>query len=314
MHVSPGPLRWVTERSGLDGLGVLALLTVWVIWGSTYFAIRIGLETLEPFVLQAIRFSVAGTVLYVVARRRGAPRPSGRQWASAALVGSLLLLGGLGLVTLAEDRGVGSGLAATMIAISPMWLALWGGLLGRWPRQREWFGMVIGLASVVVLALGNDFGGSRTGLVLLLVSPMSWTLGSALTSRLDLPPGLMASACEMLAGAVGFWSLAAATGEDVARPSRSSALAVGYLIVFGSVIAYSAYQHLLAHSRPAVAISYAYVNPVVAVLLGTLLLDEALTWGLAVALPLVVVSVVLITGARDEGAPTEETARVDDRR
>ena len=283
-------------RSLVSPVG-LALLAVWVIWGSTYLGIRIGLETMSPFTMQGIRFVVAGSVLYVWMRRRGVPRPTRTQWRHSALVGCLLLLGGLGLVTIAEDRGVGSGLTATMIAVSPMWLALWGGLWGRWPVRREWIGMVVGLCAVVVLAVGNDFGGSRLGMVLLLVSPVSWTFGSALTTRLDLPAGAMASACEMLAGAAGFGVLALVTGESVEVPSARSALALAYLVVFGSIVGYTAYQYLLTHTRPAVASSYAYVNPVVAVLLGTVLVDEELSWGLAVALPLVVTSVLLITSA-----------------
>ena len=295
----------------------VALLAVWIIWGSTYLGIRIGLESMSPFTMQAIRFSIAGTILYVAMRRRGAPHPTRLQWRNAAVIGGLLLLGGLGLVTIAEDRGVGSGLAATMIAISPMWLSLWGGLWGQWPVRREWLGMVVGLCAVCVLAIGGDFGGSRLGMVLLLVSPLSWTLGSALTRRVDLPQGAMASACEMLTGALGFILLALVTGESWERPSGRSTVAVAYLIVFGSVVGYTAYQYLLTHTRPAVASSYAYVNPVVAVLLGTVVVDEALTWGLALALPLVVVSVLLITRARPSqssgtGEPpsTSETVQV----
>ncbi len=284
---------------------IVALGAVWIIWGSTYLGIRYGLETLPPFTLQGIRFTIAGTAMYAWLRLRGAPNPTARQWRNAALVGCLLLIGGLGLVTLAEDRGVGTGLTATMIALSPMWLALWGGLWGRWPVRREWMGMAVGLVAVVVLALGNDFGTSSVGFVLLLVSPLSWTLGSALTRHLDLPRGAMASACEMLAGAVAYWILVLVTGERVGSPSTTSILAVAYLIVFGSIVAYTAYQYLLEHTRPSVAASYAYVNPVVAVVLGTVLVDEALTWGIAVALPLVIVSVVLITRAAPLGDDVE---------
>lgn len=285
------------DRLGLLSPVALAVLAVWIIWGSTYLAIRYGLETMPPFALQGIRFTIAGTAMYVWLCARGQARPTARQWANASIIGLLLLIGGLGMVTLAEDRGVGSGLAATMIAVSPMWIALWGRIWGGWPVRREWLGMGIGMVAVVVLAVGNDFGTSWVGLLLLLVSPISWTFGSALTRHVDMPRGAMASACEMLAGAAGFIVLSLVTSEDIERPSATSAIALVYLIVFGSIVAYTAYQYLLEHTRPAVATSYAYVNPVIAVILGTVLVDEALTWGLAVALPLVIVSVLLITSA-----------------
>jgi drug/metabolite transporter (DMT)-like permease len=299
-----------TARAGaasgrrLDTPTIVALAAVWIIWGSTYLGIRIGLETFAPFPMQAIRFTVAGGAMFAWLRLRGEPMPSARQWANAAIIGLLLLIGGLGTVTLAEDHGVGSGLTATMIAISPMWLALWGRIWGGWPNRREWTGMALGLVAVVVLALGNDFGTSAIGLVLLLISPISWTFGSALTVHVNMPRGAMASACEMLAGAAGFWILALVTGQGIGSPSARSTAALAYLIVFGSIVAYTAYQYLLEHTTASIATSYAYVNPIVAVLLGTVLVDEPLTWGICVALPLVVTSVVLITSAH-RGEPAE---------
>ncbi len=261
--------------------------------------------------MQAIRFTFAGGAVFAWLRLRGEPMPSAREWANAAIIGLLLLIGGLGTVTLAEDRGVGSGLTATMIAVSPMWLALWGRIWGGWPNRREWLGMALGLVAVVVLAIGNDFGASAVGLVLLLVSPISWTFGSALTGHVRMPRGPMASACEMLAGAAGFWILALVTGQGVGSPSARSTAALAYLIVFGSIVAYTAYQYLLEHTTASIATSYAYVNPIVAVLLGTVIVDEPLTWGLCVALPLVVTSVVLITSAhRGDPADAEVEAGV----
>ena len=294
------------SRRRLDTPALVALLAVWIIWGSTYLGIRIGLETYQPFPMQALRFTFAGGAVFVWLRLRGEAMPTAREWANAAIIGLLLLIGGLGTVTLAEDRGVGSGLTATMIAISPMWLALWGRIWGGWPNRREWLGMALGLVAVLVLAIGNDFGASAVGLVLLLLSPISWTFGSALTGHVRMPRGPMASACEMLAGAAGFWILALVTGQGIGSPSGRSTAALAYLIVFGSIVAYTAYQYLLEHTTASIATSYAFVNPIVAVLLGTVIVDEPLTWGLCVALPLVVTSVVLITSAhRDDPAQDE---------
>ena len=136
---------------------VLALLAVYLIWGSTYLALRFGLEGFPPFILNGIRFLVAGAAMYAVLRFRGSDAPTRRQWWNAARVATLMLAGGVGLVTIAEDLGVGSGIAATAVAIIPVWAALTSGLFGAWPRPLEWLGLATGLAGVIVLAQEGDF-------------------------------------------------------------------------------------------------------------------------------------------------------------
>ena len=276
---------------------VAALAAVWVIWGSTYLAIKIGLETVPPFAMQAIRFGIAGVLLYVALRMRGAPTPTRAQWWSAAQVGALLLIGGIGLVSVAEDWGVGTGLVATLIAVQPMMMSLAGGLLGTWPRRREWWGMGVGLAGVLVLVADTGLGGSIAGIALVLCSSIAWTAGSILTKRSDMPQGAMASAAEMVCAAPGFVVLALLKGETVQVPSARSAAAVAYLVIVGSIVAFSAYLYLLGRVRPALAVSYAYVNPIIAVILGVVVADEVLSVNMAIALPLVLIGVVVVTTA-----------------
>ncbi len=272
-----------------------AVAAVWVIWGSTYLAIKIGLETIEPFFMQGARFVLAASILYAVVHRRGAALPTRRQTANGAAVGVLLLIGGLGMVTLAEDRGVSTGLVATLIAIQPMLMSLWGGLWGTWPRRAEWIGMVVGLLGVALLMSDSGLDGSWAGIGLVLIACLSWSFGSALSRRIEMPAGAMASVVEMAAAAVVYLLLGVVSGSELRMPSLRSGLALGYLVVFGSVVAFSAFTFLVANVRPTPAMSYAFVNPVIAVLLGTLFADEELSVNLIVALPLILVGVAIAT-------------------
>jgi drug/metabolite transporter (DMT)-like permease len=277
---------------------LLALGGVWVIWGSTYLAIRYGLETIDPFVMQATRFVIASVLLGAFARWRGAAWPTWRQTRNASVIGIMLLIGGVGMVTIAEDRGLSSGVAATIIAIQPMLASVWGGFFGRWPRGAEWVGMTIGLLGVVVLSTSGSLEGTRSGFALVIVACVSWSLGSMISRQLDMPPGAMASVVEMAAAACGFIALALIRGEDIARPSWRSGIAVLYLALLGSVIAFTCFVYLIANVRPSLAMSYAYVNPVIAVVLGALLYDEIVSANLLVALPLVVLGVAIVTRAQ----------------
>lgn len=275
----------------------VAIAAVWVIWGSTYLGIKIGLETMPPFFMQGCRFVFASSILFVISRRRSAVMPTRRQARNAAFVGVLLLVGGLGMVTLAEDRGVDTGLIATLIAIQPILMSLWGGLWGSWPGRREWIGMAVGLVGVGVLMADGGLAGTSSGVALVLVACVCWSFGSAVSRRIDMPAGAMASVCEMAAAAVVFMVLSAIRTEDIDVPSLRSGLALAYLVTFGSVIAFSAFTFLIGNVRPALAMSYAYVNPVIAVVLGTLFNDEELSVNLAIALPIILIGVALVTAA-----------------
>ncbi len=275
---------------------VAALTAVYLIWGSTYLAIKYMVTGFPPLLGSAIRFLIAGGVLYAFTARRSA-RLNRRQWRAAVELGALLVVGGVGLVTVAESTGIGSGLAATGAAAIPLWAAVIGGAVGQWPERREWWGLVVGMVGVALLSFEGDFSSNLPGAVLMFAATISWAMGSMRRTRIDLPAGLAGVAAEMLAGGALLFLLGAARGERlVGIPPPAAWLGLAYLIVFGSIIAFSAYMYLLDNVRPALATSYAYVNPVVAVALGLTLGAESLTAAGLLALPLILAGVALISG------------------
>jgi drug/metabolite transporter (DMT)-like permease len=286
----------------------LAFAAIYVFWGSTYLAIRIAIQTLPPFWMAASRFLVAGSVLYLWARRRGAPSPSRVQWRAAAIVGLLLLLGGNGGVVWAEQR-VPSGLAALIVALVPLWMVLLDGAGRGWrrPPSRVLVGIGLGLVGVGLLVGPGHFAGGHgvdpLGAGALVVGTLSWATGSLYARRAALPAApLLATAMEMLAGGLGLAVAGALNGEwhrlDLATTSVESLLAVGYLIVAGSLIGFTAYVWLLRVSTPPLVATYAYVNPVVAVLLGWAILGEPVTGRTLLAAAVIIGAVVLITTHR----------------
>jgi drug/metabolite transporter (DMT)-like permease len=283
--------------------GWLALLAVYVIWGSTYLAIRYAIESIPPFLMLGIRFVMAGGSLYLFLRLRGAPAPDRSQWAGSALVGTLLLAGGLGVAAFAE-QWVASGLVALAGAALPLWATLFAGLWGHWPARREWAGLVLGFVGVGLLSLENGGQANPLAAGLLLLAPVCWAFGSVWSRRLTLPAGLLSSATEMLAGGSVLLLLGLATGERIQNVTGHALLAILYLILFGSLIAFSAYGYLLRRVRPVLATSYAYVNPVVAVALGVWLDRERMTWmgGLSLLLIVVGVSSVVLTREKNRSS------------
>jgi drug/metabolite transporter (DMT)-like permease len=273
---------------------VAALLALYLVWGSTYLAIRFALEGLPPFLLAGVRFVVAGGALFAFLWLRGAPAPSARQWRNAALIGGLLLLGGNGGVVLAE-QWVASGLTALGVATVALWSALFAGFWGQWPRRLEWVGLAVGFAGVALLNLEGNLRASPRGALVLLVATVSWAFGSMLSRRLDLPAGLTAPAAQMLAGGALLMVAAVLTGEAV--PSAIALrplLAFIYLVVFGSWIGFSAYLYLLRRVRPALATSYAYVNPVIAMFLGVAFAGEHIEATEWLAMPVILSGVALV--------------------
>jgi drug/metabolite transporter (DMT)-like permease len=256
---------------------ILSLLSLYFIWGGTYLAMRIALKGFPPFILAGVRQLTAGIILYLYLRLRNHASPTRKQWLTAAVVGGLLLVCGNGGVVFAE-QWVSSGLAALALGAIPLWAALFSGLFGRWPTRVEWFGLGLGFVGIVLLNFENGLHANPLGAIVLLIAPIAWALGSILSQHLPSPKGLMASASQMLMGGVMLFIVGFGTGEHMtSMPGIRPLAAMAYLIIGGSIVAFSAYGYLLRHVRPALATSYAYVNPLVAVGLGVTLAGEQIT-------------------------------------
>ncbi|MDH4561406.1 drug/metabolite exporter YedA [Pseudomonas sp. BN411] len=272
-----------------------AFIALYLIWGSTYLAIRIGVESWPPLLMAGVRFVVAGALMYGFLRWRGAPNPTWQEWKSAAAIGFLLLSCGNGGVTLAEDLGVASGVAALAVATVPLFALLFGLIWGQRTTRLEWAGILLGLIGIGLLNLGSNLQASPLGAVLIIFAAASWSFGSMWSKNLKLPAGPMASAVEMLAGGVALLAGSLLSGERmVAAPTLAGWGALAYLIVFGSIIAFSSYLYLLKNVRPAAATSYAYVNPAVAVLLGIAFAGETIGIEEGLAMLVIIGAVVLI--------------------
>ncbi|MFE5939275.1 EamA family transporter [Streptomyces sp. NPDC056470] len=293
----------------ISGAVWLALGIVYIVWGSTYLGIRIVVETMPPFLSAGIRYVIAGVLLAVLIAVRQGPaalKIGPRRLGSAALVGILLLVGGNALVVLAETS-IPSGLAALLVASVPAWVVVLRAASGERPGRGAFAGVALGLVGLGVLTLPGLNGEVRIGgVVLVVLAALLWSIGSFSSGRLPMPANpFTASAYEMLAGGLGGLAVALIRGEhrgfDLADVSARSWTALAYLIVFGSLIAFTAYAWLLQTAPLSLVATYAYVNPVVAVLLGALVLGEALTWPIALGGAIVVGGVCLIVSTERRG-------------
>ena len=291
----------------------IALATIYVVWGSTYLAIRYALESFPPLLMGGVRFLTAGLLLYAWARVRGAERPSLRQWRSAAVIGGFLLLGGNGAVGWAEQT-VETGTAALLISTVPLWMTLFDWLTeGRRPGRRVLAGLALGIAGVALLVRPGT-AVDPAGALVLVLGASSWAWGSLRSRRMDLPASpLVSTALQMICGGALLAAAGTLRGEvavfDPAAASLRSVLAVAYLAVFGSIVAFSAYVWLLRKTTPAIVGTYAYVNPVIAVLLGWLAAGESISAGTLVATAVIVAGVAAITSGRARRPPRPSTRR-----
>ena len=263
---------------GLPPLVLLCLAATWVVWGSTYLAIRYALLSFAPFLQKGTRFLVAGALLAAWMRWRGAPWPTRMQWRNALIVGGLMLGGGMGGVAQAETS-VGSGLVVAFIAVVPLMIALLNLFWGVIPRRFEALGIALGLVGVLMLTQGSGFQASPGGLASIALACLCWSLGSVLSQRsTPLAQGAMGFASEMICGGMLLMLMSWLAGEQGIWPPRSVALAAWlYLVVFGSLIAFNAYMVLLARAPASLAASYTFANPVIAMLLGVGIAGETVT-------------------------------------
>ena len=303
---------------------MVALLIVYVVWGSTYLGIALMIETLPPLLAAGVRYLTAGLLLtflvYLWARVRSADppeRPTRRQWRSAFVIGTLLLMGGNGFVVLAEQF-IPSGVAAVVIATVPIWLAVFDALLTRRrPSRLVIGGLAAGLIGVGVLLapVGGLDRINPLGVGLVCIAAISWAAGSLYARRAEMPrSGLLGSGMEMFAGGIVLAIVGSLLGEigqlDVASVSLRSVAALGYLVVFGSVIAFSAYIWLLSNVPVSTVGTYAYVNPIVAVALGAIVLAEPITLRTGVAAVVIIAAVIAMVSGRPRSAG-EPAAEVD---
>ncbi|HEX9090245.1 MAG TPA: EamA family transporter [Anaerolineales bacterium] len=304
-----------------------ALVAVYIVWGSTYLAIRFAVETIPPFMSAGIRFLVAGGILYIWRSLSGDPRPKRVEWRSASIIGLLMLLGGNGVLAWAEQR-IPSGIASLLIGTTPLWMALIDALRPKGTRASRltWLGMLVGLFGIALLA--NPWQTHTAspaldplGIGVLLLAALSWSIGSLYSRKAALPNSpLMGTGMEMLAGSLGLFVFSGIIGEwhqfALASVSLRSLAGLAYLIVFGSGIGFVAYTWLLRNAPTPLVSTYAYVNPVVAIILGSLIAHEPFESMEIIAAIIIISGVVLITTARSIGERNRKTTpppRVDER-
>jgi drug/metabolite transporter (DMT)-like permease len=297
-----------------------ALITVYIVWGSTYLAIRFAVESMPPFLMAAVRFLIAGGILYFWQRLRGVDRPRKIEWRSAAIIGLLLLLGGNGGVVWAEQK-VPSGIAALLVGAAPLWMvgidAFRPG--GHKPNRQTVIGVLIGFWGIILLIGPAQFlqGGEQidlAGTLVLMAAAFFWAVGSLYSRTAKLPASpLLGTGMEMLAGGAGLFLLSMVTGEwagfDIAAVTARSWWSLFYLIVFGALIGFAAYTWLLRNAPTPLVSTYAYVNPLIAVILGTLFAQETLTIRIVIAALIIISSVFVINTSRS-GKQTVEVEGV----
>ncbi|QVL45068.1 MAG: drug/metabolite exporter YedA [Methylophilaceae bacterium] len=278
---------------------VAALFCTHFIWGSTYLAIRFGLESFPPFLMAGGRVLVAGVILYTVLRFLGSKNPTWTEWKGAAIVGLLLPALGNGTVCYVQQT-VSSSVAALAIATTPIWMAIFAGAWGHHITRQEWLGIFLGVFGIGLLNIGGSLHGDYISALLLIFAAASWSLGSIWSKHMVMPTGLMSAACQMISG--GLFLMIASTYFNESWPSEVSVKSWGamlYLIVLSSLIAYSAFQYLLKTVRPMVASSNTFVNPIVAFAVGIWFANEQIKQNEYIALAVILIGVALILTSKN---------------
>jgi drug/metabolite transporter (DMT)-like permease len=284
----------VAQRSAPSRASIAACLAaLYIVWGTTYFAIKVAITGLAPFFIVGTRFTTAGLVVLAWQRLRGQPLPTAREWRAAALVGFLLLVVGNGSVTIAE-HWISSGATVALGSIVPLATALWSGVFGRWPRRGEWAAIALGAAGAAIMLTGRDLSTNLTGTLVILTGVTSWSFGTVVSKHVPVPEGPTGFGAELLAAGIIGLALSLTLHEPWELPHAANVwCAWGYLVVFGSLVGFSAFRYLVERISPTLASTYAYVNPPVALLVGWGLGNETFSPSLLVGLPVVLASVAL---------------------
>ena len=278
---------------------VVAILILYLVWGSTYLANKIALESMPPFQMLAIRLLIAGTILFSFLKIRGVKNPDKQELRNTIIVGILLLNGGLGVVSFSQ-QWVSSGLAAVVVATMPLWLSLFLRFFGERTSLVEVLAMFAGMFGVFLLTGESSLKLNPLAPIVFL-GPISWALGSALSRKLAQPSGLMASAIQMISAGSIFFAIALLKHQVFIVPTPRSLLALLYLIIFGALIAFSAYVFLLGQNiRPALITSYAYVNPAIAVLLGIFFAAESFSLKGYLGMLIILISVIVVISKKTQ--------------
>ena len=284
-----------------------ALFCTYFIWGSTYLAIKFAIESFPPFLMVGVRFTIAGLLLYTILRMLGQPNPGLAQWRGAAIIGLLLPVLGNGTVSHVQLH-VSSSVAALAIATAPIWMAIFSSLVGKKNKRhkiskQEWLGILVGLVGIVLLNTRGSLEGDWVSAALMMLAAACWSFGSVWGKHLPMPSGLMGAACQMLCGGLIALILALLFGEYwPANISAKSWWAITFLVLLGSIVAYSAYQWLLQNVRPLVASSNTFVNPVVAFAVGALFASEQIHTMEYIALAVILIGVFLVLSATSKEA------------
>ncbi|MEN9886874.1 MAG: hypothetical protein RL758_1452 [Pseudomonadota bacterium] len=276
-----------------------ALTIVYIVWGTTYYALGVAMQSLPPVLMNGARFVLAGLVMLAWARWQGQAWPTPKQWRQCAAIGGLMAFAAMALVVLAQKLGIGSGLMATVVTTMPMWLALWTRWGGEPVPWTSWLGLTLGAAGAMVLVLEGDFSATWLGTLCAFGAPLCWSLGSYASRRWALPPPAMASGAQWLLGGL-LGVVVAGLFEPSARQfawsqvTVASALAWWYLVVMGTLVTLNAYLWLLKNTSAALAGSYSFVNPVVALAVGVVWAGETLTGWVYLAMPLILLAIGFI--------------------
>jgi drug/metabolite transporter (DMT)-like permease len=296
----PGPLPRSFKGLPLDGLAALAVL--YALWGSTYLGIKFALQSFPPFMLGGTRFPIAGALMLVFLLARGARRPTRRQILHCVIYGILLIGLGNGMLAVAEQY-VSSGMASAVLAGTPMVIAILSGLFGKWPTPLEWVGITVGLFGLVIINLDSGLSASFIGIAALIVSLLTWAVGSVLArERLDLPGGGMTTAIELFSGGLLQTGISLALGEQL-KPLTGQAIGGWVFLLAASIVGFTAYTIVLRRLPPVLGSSFAYVNPVVAIGLGIFLAGESISALAAAGVAVTLIGVVFITLAQARNSP-----------